>query len=98
MTFQFTCPQGHLLEGDGAHAGMQSQCPMCGTMFLIPQPPGGPDPSGGLPGDHGADPSPFGLNLGPPIEMAQEAEPAAEAPRPQPTRRRRPRPRKTPIR
>jgi hypothetical protein len=39
MSFQFTCPQGHLLEGDPAHAGMQSQCPLCGSMFIIPQPP-----------------------------------------------------------
>lgn len=40
MAFQFTCPQGHLLEGDPAHVGMQSQCPMCGVMFIIPTPPG----------------------------------------------------------
>ena len=39
MSFQFTCPQGHLLEGDPAHAGMQSQCPLCGSLFIIPQPP-----------------------------------------------------------
>jgi uncharacterized Zn finger protein (UPF0148 family) len=38
MSFQFTCPQGHLLEGDPAYAGMQSQCPTCGTLFVIPQP------------------------------------------------------------
>lgn len=80
MTFQFTCPQGHLLEGDPAHAGMQSQCPMCGTMFLIPQPPGVPDPTGGAPGDDAGDPSPFGLNFGPPAEPAGGAEAVAEAP------------------
>lgn len=35
-TFQFCCPQGHSLEGDPAHAGMQTQCPICGGMFIIP--------------------------------------------------------------
>jgi hypothetical protein len=57
MPFQFTCPQGHLLEGDPAHAGMQSQCPMCGAMFIIPQPPAvAPQPDPGFPG--------IGPNLG----------------------------------
>jgi hypothetical protein len=37
--FQFTCPQGHLLECEPAYAGMQSQCPTCGTLFIIPQLP-----------------------------------------------------------
>jgi len=36
MTFQFLCPEGHLLEGDEAHMGMQCQCPQCGTAFIIP--------------------------------------------------------------
>jgi hypothetical protein len=36
MPFQFLCPQGHLLQGDEAHMGMQTQCPHCGIMFLIP--------------------------------------------------------------
>lgn len=45
MAFQFLCPQGHLLQGDEAHAGQQCQCPYCGTMFLIPQPQA-PAPSG----------------------------------------------------
>jgi Zn-finger nucleic acid-binding protein len=36
MTFQFLCPQGHLLQGDEAHMGMQCQCPQCGTAFIIP--------------------------------------------------------------
>jgi rubredoxin len=36
MTFQFLCPQGHLLQGDPAHMGMQCQCPHCGMTFLIP--------------------------------------------------------------
>jgi DNA-directed RNA polymerase subunit RPC12/RpoP len=36
MAFQFQCPQGHLLQGDEAHMGMQTQCPYCGVAFLIP--------------------------------------------------------------
>jgi hypothetical protein len=36
MTFQFLCPQGHLLQGEEAHMGMQCECPECGTAFIIP--------------------------------------------------------------
>jgi hypothetical protein len=36
MTFQFLCPQGHLLQGEEADMGMQCQCPQCGTAFIIP--------------------------------------------------------------
>ncbi len=36
MTFQFLCPQGHLLQGDEVHMGMQCQCPQCGVTFIIP--------------------------------------------------------------
>lgn len=36
MAFQFQCPQGHLLQGEEAHMGMQTQCPFCGVMFIIP--------------------------------------------------------------
>ena len=38
MTFQFQCPQGHLLEGDPSHVGQQCQCPTCGSLFIIPAP------------------------------------------------------------
>jgi hypothetical protein len=38
MAFQFLCPQGHLLQADESHAGQQSQCPHCGSLFLIPRP------------------------------------------------------------
>lgn len=62
MAFRFTCPQGHLLEGDEAQAGQHCQCPQCGMVFVIPQPapsapaafPGSGLPGGGLPGpDYG---------------------------------------------
>ena len=36
MAFQFLCPQGHLLQGDESHMGMQTQCPHCGIVFIIP--------------------------------------------------------------
>ena len=36
MTFQFLCPQGHLLEGEDSHMGMQCECPQCGVLFIIP--------------------------------------------------------------
>lgn len=50
MTFQFNCPQGHLLEGDPSQAGQQCTCPQCGQLFVIPAPPAAPsDPPGGLP-------------------------------------------------
>jgi hypothetical protein len=38
MSFQFQCPQGHLLEGDTSQAGQAVHCPMCGMLFLIPAP------------------------------------------------------------
>ncbi|HEY5312965.1 MAG TPA: hypothetical protein VIK18_10620 [Pirellulales bacterium] len=39
MPFQFYCPQGHLLEGHESQMGQQSQCPLCGAVFLIPMLP-----------------------------------------------------------
>ena len=45
MSFQFLCPQGHLLEGEEAHMGMQCQCPQCGTVFIIPTMQRGADAS-----------------------------------------------------
>jgi hypothetical protein len=38
MTFQFTCPQGHLLEGDESFAGQPCTCPHCQMLFIIPAP------------------------------------------------------------
>lgn len=37
MTFQFMCPQGHLLAGDYSQMGMPCQCPHCGMTFIIPR-------------------------------------------------------------
>ena len=38
MTFQFYCPNGHVLEGEPADAGQSCNCPTCGILFLIPEP------------------------------------------------------------
>src|SRR5688572_15634688 len=40
MSFQFLCPQGHLLEGIESQMGQQCQCPICGTAFIVPSPAG----------------------------------------------------------
>lgn len=42
MAFQFTCPQGHLLEADASLAGQQCTCPHCRMLFIIPPPPAQP--------------------------------------------------------
>lgn len=47
MPFQFTCPQGHLLEAEPFQAGQQCVCPMCGQPFLIPSPVGAVAPTPG---------------------------------------------------
>ncbi|MDO4550392.1 MAG: hypothetical protein Q4C96_03975 [Planctomycetia bacterium] len=39
MSFQFYCPNGHLLQGEESQAGMVSLCPNCQAQFIIPQPP-----------------------------------------------------------
>lgn len=65
MTFQFQCPQGHLLEGDESQAEQQCQCPTCGMLFIIPQPIGAPAaatapafvPGGQPDGQSGEDPA-----------------------------------------
>lgn len=56
MPFQFYCPQGHLLEGHESQMGQQSQCPFCGSLFMIPvlQMPAAPAPDMGFPGPMGA--------------------------------------------
>ena len=64
MPFQFYCPQGHLLMGDEAHQGQQSQCPHCGATFMIPivQPQAGPAPGPQFPPGQ---PFPGGPQFGP---------------------------------
>jgi hypothetical protein len=61
MSFQFQCPQGHLLEGDPSQAGQAVNCPTCGMLFLIPAPLAAPaqvqpafGPSFGAPGEQAA--------------------------------------------
>jgi hypothetical protein len=36
MPFHFMCPQGHLLEGQEAQMGQQTQCPLCGQVMIVP--------------------------------------------------------------
>jgi uncharacterized Zn-finger protein len=51
MTFQFQCPQGHLLEADESYAGQQCNCPHCGMLFIIPEPPAAAPSYGAAPAD-----------------------------------------------
>jgi hypothetical protein len=47
MAFQFQCPQEHLLEGEESQAGQTIHCPVCGMLFIIPEPvaaPAAPEP------------------------------------------------------
>src|SRR6478752_878583 len=41
MSYQFCCPQGHVLQGDPSTVGQLLQCPMCGSNFVVPPPDGG---------------------------------------------------------
>jgi len=50
MPFHFYCPQGHMLEGHESLVGQQSQCPICGSVFIMPYPPGMPAPGMAPPG------------------------------------------------
>lgn len=36
MSFQFTCPAGHRLEGEPSQAGLRTHCPACGVEFTVP--------------------------------------------------------------
>lgn len=53
MPYQFSCPNGHVLEAEESYAGQQTQCPECAAAFVIPQPQfvgaGGTSPAGGFP-------------------------------------------------
>lgn len=48
MSYQFCCPQGHVLQGDLSTVGQLFQCPMCGASFLVPPPDGGAPMAGGF--------------------------------------------------
>jgi hypothetical protein len=83
MSFQFHCPQGHLLEGDPSQAGQAVNCPTCGMLFLIPAPLAAPaqaqpgfGPTFGPPGDQA--PSRFAhLDAAPAPSATAAMEPAA---------------------
>jgi len=36
MSFQFLCPQGHLLQGEPSQMGQTINCPTCGILFVVP--------------------------------------------------------------
>jgi hypothetical protein len=74
MPFQFTCPQGHLLEAEPFQAGQQCVCPMCGQPFLIPSPVGAVAPTQG-------GPAMYGSTSALPDSAAREEQPA---PQPEP--------------
>jgi DNA-directed RNA polymerase subunit RPC12/RpoP len=40
MSFQFQCPQGHLLEAEETDVGKKCLCPYCGLTLAIPTPVG----------------------------------------------------------
>lgn len=61
MSFQFQCPQGHLLEGDPSQAGKAVNCPTCGMLFIIPAPLAEPVQAAA---------QNFGPTFGPPGEQA----------------------------
>ena len=42
MSFQFRCPQGHLLEGETEDVGQVVHCPVCGVPLTIPAAPYAP--------------------------------------------------------
>jgi hypothetical protein len=42
MPFPIRCPRGCLLTVDESQAGWQCQCPMCGSLFIVPPPPAAP--------------------------------------------------------
>ncbi len=67
MSFQFQCPQGHLLEGDPTQAGQQCVCPTCGMLFIIPAPLAAPQADAAPWGAYGGapqQPSPWAPQVG----------------------------------
>ncbi len=65
MSFQFRCPQGHVLQGDHSQVGQLCQCPMCGSSFLIPPPTMDPGTMGGPVAPAGYFPAPWPAAPGP---------------------------------
>ncbi len=39
MAFPFLCPEGHMLQAEESEAGQRMQCPYCGGVFIVPEPP-----------------------------------------------------------
>lgn len=68
MSFSFHCPEGHLLQAEPAHAGQQSQCPYCQSMFVIPS------PDGSAP----VEPAPPTMPAAPPLAAPPTAAPPAD--------------------
>lgn len=76
MPFQFMCPQGHLLEGHESQMGQQVQCPVCGTLLIVPVV--GPQPQSAAPPQYNA-PASAGWPAPPgPAVYQQPAAPVAE--------------------
>lgn len=84
MTFQFLCPQGHLLQGEEWQAGQQSICPICQSVFLIPSPVGGVASGGQMPPGGGIIPPSGGMGQGPVWGGAPPSEPPPGGPAPFP--------------
>jgi len=81
MPFQFYCPQGHLLEGHESQMGQQSQCPLCGSVFLIPMLPQSAPQAATMNPLHDLEPAP---PPPPPPPAAAAPPPPQEAPPPEP--------------
>lgn len=64
MPFNFLCPQGHWLTGDESQMGQQLQCPVCGSLFIVPVVQQSP-PMGWLPGQVPQHPQAGGPAWGP---------------------------------
>ncbi len=86
--FQFSCPQGHWLQGDESQAGQTCQCPVCGQLFIIPA-PAVPAVVAWHPGMPNPDPQPSAPQPGPTSEQQpaaasqpQPQKPAVEQPAP----------------
>ena len=79
MSFQFLCPQGHLLEGEESQAGQQCDCPMCGTRFVIPGTPTAMPQQPQFPGQAAA-PAAFDPGVAQPYQAPQFEAPQHEAP------------------